>query len=100
MVGLGYVGLSLAVVLSKKFAVVGVDVSEQRVNDVNKRVSPMVDSRLAETLELPTLNLRATLNLHSAISGADVIILCTPTNFDKLQNKFDTQPMNQSSSKQ
>ncbi|MCJ2183116.1 nucleotide sugar dehydrogenase [Novosphingobium sp. 1949] len=88
--GLGYVGLSNAVLLAQNNKVVAVDISTQRVSMLNARQSPIVDSELEGFLKTRKLDLTATLDASEALDGADYIIVATPTNYDAETNKFDT----------
>jgi len=88
--GLGYVGLSNAVLLAQHNEVVAVDVTPERVDMLNARKSPIVDAELEEFLATHPLNLRATLDAQEALVGADYVIVATPTNYDVESNKFDT----------
>ena len=90
VVGLGYVGLSLAVLLSKKHNVVALDIDEQKINKINGRICPFDDSELSKILELPNINLQATIDKEIAYKNSDLIVICTPTNYDQLSNEFDT----------
>jgi len=90
VVGLGYVGASIAVLLSKNHQVVAVDVQASRVDAINKRLSPIQDIDLEEALKKDGLNLVATLDAKSAYQDAEYIVVATPTNFDELTNQFDT----------
>lgn len=88
--GLGYVGLSNAVLLAQHNEVLAVDISADRVEQVNARKSPIVDTELENFLATRQLNLKATLDAGEAISDADYVIIATPTNYDVHTNKFDT----------
>lgn len=88
--GLGYVGLSNAVLLAQHNEVVAVDISEDRVALLNQRKSPIIDAELEDFLASRTLNLTATLDAPSALEGADYVIVATPTNYNVETNKFDT----------
>lgn len=88
--GLGYVGLSNAVLLAQHNEVVAVDISADRVELLNARKSPIVDAELEDFLATRELNLTATLDAHAALAGADYVIVATPTNYDADSNKFDT----------
>ena len=90
VVGLGYVGLSNAVLLAQHNEVVGVDVSQHRVNMLNERKSPVIDAELSEYLAKRELNFFASTNLHASVTGADYVIVATPTNYDEKTNFFDT----------
>jgi len=88
--GLGYVGLSNAVLLAQHNAVVAVDISADRVDLLKARKSPIVDAELEEFLATRPLDLTATLDAGEALAGADYVIVATPTNYDAETNKFDT----------
>lgn len=88
--GLGYVGLSNAVLLAQHNEVVAVDITPERVEMLNARQSPIVDAELEEFLATRPLNLVATLDPEQALTGADYVIVATPTNYDVGNNKFDT----------
>jgi UDPglucose 6-dehydrogenase len=90
IVGLGYVGLSNAVLLAQQNEVVGVDISKDRVKNVNNRVSPIIDAKISEFLIEKQLDLIATTDLKYAVKGADFVIIATPTNYDEKANFFDT----------
>lgn len=90
VVGLGYVGLSNAVLLAQHNDVIGVDVSQVRVDALNARRSPIIDAELSEYLSDRVLNLSASTELASSLNGADYVIVSTPTNFDEKTNFFDT----------
>lgn len=90
VVGLGYVGLSNAVLLAQHNEVIGVDISEDRVHALNARQSPIVDAELSEYLAERNLNLSASTDLVGSIEGADYVIVSTPTNYDEETNFFDT----------
>ena len=89
VIGLGYVGLSNAILLSLNNEVVGIDISEKRVNQINNRISPIIDSELENYLSSKDLNLRATVNLDNVIKDADYVVIATPTNYDEETNYFD-----------
>ncbi len=88
--GIGYVGLSNAVLLAQHNEVVAVDISESRVAAVNARKSPIIDAELEDYLTTRDLSLSATTSLASAVEGADYVIVSTPTNYDPETNYFDT----------
>jgi len=88
--GLGYVGLSNAVLLAQHNEVVAVDITPERVDMLNARRSPIVDAELEDFLATRPLDLVATLDPQQALTGADYVIVATPTNYDVGSNKFDT----------
>ena len=88
--GLGYVGLSNAVLLAQHNEVVAVDITAARVDMLNARRSPIVDEELEHFLASVPLNVTATLDPAVALAGADYVIVATPTNYDVDTNKFDT----------
>ena len=90
VVGLGYVGLSNAVLLAQHNEVIGVDISRERVDALNARTSPIIDSELSEYLAEKDLNLSASTDLPASVKGADYVIVSTPTNYDENTNFFDT----------
>lgn len=88
--GTGYVGLSLATLLSQKNEVVALDIIPEKVDMINKRISPIQDKEIEEFFKTKNLNLRATLDYKEAFEGAEFIIISTPTNYNDEQNHFDT----------
>jgi UDPglucose 6-dehydrogenase len=90
VVGLGYVGLSNAVLLAQHNEVIGVDISQERVDVLNARKSPIIDAELSEYLAERDLNLSASTDLKASVQGADYVIVSTPTNYDEKTNFFDT----------
>lgn len=88
--GLGYVGLSNAVLLAQHNEVVAVDLIAERVDMLNARISPIVDAELERFLATKPLNLTAMFDAEHALIGADYVIVATPTNYDAETNKFDT----------
>ena len=90
VVGLGYVGISNAILLAQQNEVIGVDTSKERVDMLNCRKSPIVDVELEEFLQTKKLNFYATTDLSAAVLGANYVIVSTPTNYDEKENYFDT----------
>ena len=88
--GTGYVGLSLAIVLAQRNSVVAVDIVPERVDMVNRRISPIQDEYIEKYLSEHELNLVATTDAKAAYSDADFVIVATPTNYDSRLNHFDT----------
>lgn len=90
VVGLGYVGLSNAILLAQHNQVIGVDTSQIRVDLLNARQSPIVDAELSQYLAERELNLSASTDLGASVKGANYVIVSTPTNYDEIANFFDT----------
>lgn len=88
--GIGYVGLSLSVLLSQYNEVVALDILQDKVNMINNHTSPIKDKEIEEYLKNKKLNLKATTNNEVAFKNADFIIISTPTNYDSERNYFDT----------
>lgn len=88
--GTGYVGLSMAVLLSQHNHVVAVDVVQAKVDKINNHESPIVDKEIQDFLSTRTLDLTATLDGDSAYKDAEFVIISTPTNYDEKLNYFDT----------
>jgi UDPglucose 6-dehydrogenase len=88
--GIGYVGLSLAVLLSQKNEVVAIDLDASKVEKVNNRVSPIEDVEISAYFADKELNLTATTDSIPAITAADIVIVATPTNYDPEADTFDT----------
>ena len=90
VVGLGYVGLSNAVLLAQHNEVIGVDILQARVDALNNRCPAIIDAELSEYLLEKNLNLIASIDLFASINRADYVIVSTPTNYDEKTNFFDT----------
>ena len=88
--GTGYVGLSLATLLSQKNEVVALDVIKEKVDKINNRISPIEDEYIEKYFKEKKLNLKATLDYKEAFTDASYIIISTPTNYDSETNYFDT----------
>ena len=88
--GTGYVGLSNAVVLAQHHHVTAVDLSSQKVDLINRGISPIIDPEISDFLANKNLDLTATTNGDEAYESADVVIIATPTNYDENSNFFDT----------
>lgn len=88
--GTGYVGLSLAVLLSQHNKVYAVDIIPEKVELINKKKSPIADKELEEYLATKSLDLTATLDAEMAYADADFVIIAVPTNYDPKRNFFDT----------
>ena len=88
--GTGYVGLSIATLLAQHNEVVAVDVVAEKVEKINKRISPIQDEYIEKYLAEKELNLRATLDAREAYRDADFVVIAAPTNYDPQKNFFDT----------
>lgn len=91
VVGIGYVGLSNAVLLAQKNEVFAVDLIPEKVEMLNNRQSPIVDAEAEDFLKNKELNLTATTNLTEAVEGANYVLIATPTDYDPETNHFNTQ---------
>ena len=88
--GTGYVGLSIAVLLSQHHEVTAVDILPEKVEMINRRISPIQDKEIEEYLATKELHLTATLDGKAAYSQADYVVIAAPTNYDPQKNFFDT----------
>ncbi len=89
--GIGYVGLSIAVLLSRKHEVVALDLLQDKVDKVNARISPIIDREIEEYLQHEALSLHATTDAREAFAEAEIVFIATPTNYDPDKNFFDTR---------
>ena len=88
--GTGYVGLSIATLLSQNHPVIAVDIVPEKVEMINNKRSPIVDKEIEDFLANKPLNLRATLDAEEAYRDADFVVIAAPTNYDPVKNFFDT----------
>ncbi len=88
--GTGYVGLSLATLLSQNNEVIALDIMPEKVEKINNRISPIKDEYIEKYFKGKELKLKATLDYKEAFTGADFVIISTPTNYDEKKNFFDT----------
>ena len=88
--GTGYVGLSIATLLSQHHQVTAVDVIPEKVDMLNRKQSPIQDEYIEKYLSEKALNLTATLDGAKAYSDADFVVIAAPTNYDPVKNYFDT----------
>lgn len=88
--GTGYVGLSIATLLSQNHEVMAVDIVPEKIEKINKRISPIQDEYIEKYLKGKKLNLMATLDAESAYKDADFVVIAAPTNYDSKKNFFDT----------
>ena len=90
IVGTGYVGLSNAVLLAQKNEVIAVDIVQEKVELINRHISPIQDVDIQEYLDTKRLNLLAALNERQKYQDVDYVVIATPTNYDSKKNCFDT----------
>ena len=88
--GTGYVGLSIATLLAQHHKVIAVDVIPEKVDKINRRISPIQDDYIEKYLKEKELNLTATLDGRNAYKNADFVVISAPTNYDPVKNYFDT----------
>ncbi|MDU6115964.1 MAG: nucleotide sugar dehydrogenase [Paeniclostridium sordellii] len=89
--GIGYVGLSNAILLAQNNEVIALDIIQEKVDMINNKKSPIVDKEIEEYLATKELNLVATTDVYKAYQGADYVIISTPTNYDPDRNYFNTR---------
>ena len=99
IIGSGYVGLSLGILLGQKNEVKILEIDEKKVSKINQKVSPLKDQLIQEYLDNKEINISATLEPKEALSDVDFYIIATPTNYDELNNMFDTSSVESSISK-
>ena len=95
VVGCGYVGLSLSILLSLRNDVVVLDIDDKKIKLIQNKESPIKDTQIENYLSNKKLNLEATTNKNLAYEDADYIIIATPTDYDEKTNKFNTETVEQ-----
>lgn len=90
VIGTGYVGLSNAILLAQHHTVTAVDIVADKVDKINRRVSPIVDKEIEDYLANKELNLQATTDLEKGVEGAEFVFVATPTDYDTKNNYFNT----------
>jgi len=90
IVGIGYVGLSNAIVLSQSNSVCSIDIDNKKINLINNNISPIIDDLVSQYLENNKLNLYASYSYEEGLNGVSFVVIATPTNYDSKTNKFDT----------
>lgn len=88
--GTGYVGLSIATLLAQHNKVTAIDIVPEKVDMINRRISPIQDDYIEEYFATRSLYLTATLDAKTAYSTADYVVIAAPTNYDSSKNFFDT----------
>lgn len=91
VVGLGYVGTSLSILLSQKNEVIALDIDEKKVKKINNKTSPIKDEHASELLKSHQLNLTATTKKSYALKDTELVIIATPTDYDPVTNYFNTK---------
>lgn len=84
--GTGYVGMSIATLLSQHHEVIAVDIIPEKIEKINKRISPIQDEYIEKYLAEKELDLKATLDAETAYKDADFVVIATPTNYDSKKN--------------
>ena len=96
VVGAGYVGLSLATLISQNYNVILYDIDEQKISSINKKKSPIKDKKIQDFLKYKKLKLFSTSKIEEAYNRTDFVIIATPTNYDYERGTFDTSSVEKS----
>ena len=89
VIGTGYVGLSLGVLLSQYNEVIAYDIDKDKIRKINSKISPFQDDIIQKLLKKDNIRFKVTSNIDDAFNKTDLIIICTPTNYDYETNQFD-----------
>ena len=95
VVGLGYVGLSMSILLAQSNNIIALDIDRNKINKINKRISPLSDDFMSHYLRTKKLNLEGTLEKDKAYQNAQFIIICVPTDYNHMKKRFDTELIDQ-----
>ena len=95
IIGSGYVGMSLAVLLSQNHKVNIFDIDEEKLKKINQNISPIKDDLISEYLSNRNLELEAKSSFHEAVKNADIVIVATPTDYDENKNFFNTDSVDE-----
>jgi UDPglucose 6-dehydrogenase len=95
IVGLGYVGLSLSILLAQKHDVIGYDINPDKVDKLNRKISPILDAEIIDYLRDKKLQLSFTTNPEIAFKDVDYLVVATPTDFEEKRNSFNTSSIEQ-----
>ncbi len=96
VIGMGYVGMSLSVLLSQQHDVISIDIDRKKVDQLNKNIVPIDDQDIEEYLNKNKQGIRATTNKKEAYKNTDCIIICTPTDYNPSNNEFDVSSVDKS----
>ena len=89
VIGAGYVGLSIAILLAQKNSVRILEIDSEKIQKINNRISPILDNEISKFFNQKTLDLVASANVHESLANAEIVVIATPTNFDTINNTFD-----------
>lgn len=89
VIGAGYVGLSLAILLAQKNSVRILEIDSEKIQKINNRISPILDNEISKFFNQKTLDLVASANVQESLANAEIVVIATPTNFDTINNTFD-----------
>ena len=90
IVGAGYVGISLAILLSTHHKIILFDIDKNKIEKIKKKISPINETDIQDCLNKKNLDLLATTDIRESHNNSEIFIICTPTNYDEKTNEFDT----------